>query len=51
MRKLTGDGKAMDGEKEKLVGSLMLRKNGHRMMSFCEGEDSSAMFLQKKFIS
>lgn len=41
----------MDEEKEKLVGSLMLRKNGHRTISFCDGEDSSAIFLQKKFIS
>ena len=29
----------LNDEKEKAAGSLMLLKNGHRVKSFCEGED------------
>lgn len=41
---LTGMEKGMAVEKEKLVGSLMFRKNGHLTMSWLRAEDSPFKF-------
>lgn len=47
---LTGIGKAIGVEKEKLVGSLMFRKKGHLTMPWSNGEDSSFKSLKKNSI-
>lgn len=41
---LTGMGKAIAVEKEKLVGSLMFRKNGQRSTSVLKSEDLLTVF-------
>lgn len=47
---LTGMGTAMALEKDKLVGSLMFRKNGHLAMSSLKGEQSPFKFPKTKSI-
>ena len=52
---LTGREKAREDEKEKLVGSLMFLKKGHRRISSFEESDSPARSLarslKQKFMS